>query len=79
MPATVRFVTDVALAVPRAAGTATRTRTRLALAVWTAVVAAGAIVAMALNATGQRISIDVPPLHASLDPRVTTNVGTGRR
>ena len=73
MPATVRSVTDVALDVPGAAGTAARTRTRLALAIWAAVVAAGAIVALALNATGQRISINAPPLHAGLDPRVTAN------
>ncbi len=73
MPATVRTVTDVALAVPGAAGTAARTRTSLALAIWAAVVAAGAIVALALNATGQRISINAPPLHAGLDARVTTN------
>ncbi len=73
MPATVRWVTDVALAVPGSVGAATRTRTRLALAIWTGVVAAGAIVAMVLDATGHRISINVPPLHAGLDPRVTTN------
>ena len=67
-------VTNVALAVPRPVNTATRARTRTALAVWTTLVTAGAIVAMALTATGHRISVDVPPLHASFDPRVTMNV-----
>jgi hypothetical protein len=73
VPATVRGVRDVALAVQRAGGTTSRARTRVALAIWTAVVAAGAIVAMVLNGIGQRISIDVPPLHARFDPRVTSN------
>jgi hypothetical protein len=60
-------MTSATLAAQRETDATFRAKTRSALAAWTGVVLSGTMVALALNASGQRISIDAPPLHAHFD------------